>query len=364
MNRDSLANFLVVAASAVLVVFGFWNGYPLNSPSAEGVTSAATTTKSATASAARAAIAPNDVRAVYITAQTASVPADVQGIIDLVKSTELNAVVVNVKDSDGTYLGAGMKRVVDELHKNGIYAIARIVVFQDNAFARAHPELALHDASGSLWYGGGSSLWVDPSSREAWDENVGVAVKALAMGFNEINFDYVRFPSGGVGNAVYPIYNGTSSMVGVIDDFFKYLTSRIRESYPKAILSVDIFAYSFIKNDGLGVGQRAAEAAKYFNVISPMVYPSHYAPGNFGFPNPAEEPYQVVFKTLEDGKKLLPASSTAIVRPWIQDFNMGAVYDTQMVDAEIQAVKDAGFGDTWMAWNPSNVYDQAKYLLK
>ena len=94
-----------------------------------------------------------------------------------------------------------------------------------------------------------------------------------------------------------------------------------------------------------------------------MVYPSHYAPDNFGFPNPATEPYQVVFQTLESGKKFLEkASSTAIIRPWIQDFNMGAVYDAPMVKEEMRAIKDAGYGDTWMDWNPRNVYDPEKFL--
>lgn len=314
-------------------------------------------------STSTAVVSPADVRAVYLTAATVSIPSNVRAIIDLVKSTRLNAVVINVKDGDGTYLGKGMQNVVDEFQKAGIYTIARVVVFQDNAMAKEHPEIALHDASGGLWSNnGGGSYWVDPASSEAWNVNVAAAVGALKLGFNEVNFDYIRFPSGSIQTAVYPVYDGMSSMTGIMNSFFQYLTSHIRASYPRAVLSADLFAYSFVKNDGLGVGQQVGDAAKYFNVISPMIYPSLYTPGNFGFPNPAEEPYQVVLQTLEDGKKFLPATSTVIVRPWIQSFTMGTVYDPQMVGDEIRAIHDAGYGDTWMAWNPANSYDPTPFL--
>ena len=364
MKKDSWVNFAVLIASIALVVFGFRSAAP-SSPAPE-VTSApaASTSTPPVAETSTVGISPSDVRAVYLTAATVSVPSNVRAMIQLVKSTRLNAVVINVKDGDGTYVGPGMKRVVDEFHQNGIYTIARIVVFQDNAMAKEHPELALRDTSGGLWSaGGGPSYWVDPASHLVWDANVAAAVGALKLGFDEVNFDYIRFPSGSIQSAVYPVYDGMSSMSGIIDQFFSYLTSHIRDAYPKAVLSADLFAYSFVKDSGLGIGQHVAEAAKYFNVIDPMVYPSLYTPGNFGFPNPAEEPYQVVYQTLEDGKKLMPASSTVIVRPWIQDFTLGVPpYDATMVDDEISAVRDAGYGDTWMAWNPANSYDPTPFL--
>ena len=127
------------------------------------------------------------------------------------------------------------------------------------------------------------------------------------------------------------------------------------------MLSADLFAYSLLRNNGLGIGQRINDAAEYFDVVSPMIYPSHYTPGNFDFPNPATEPYQVTLKTLESGKSFISPSSTAIMRPWIQDFDMGAIYDKRMINEEIRAIKDAGYGDTWMIWNPSNIYDPEKF---
>ncbi len=309
-------------------------------------------------------ISPKDVRAVYLTAAAASSPSWVDKTIKLIKSTRLNAVVINVKDSDGVYLGKEMEEVAIKLRKEGIYPIARMVVFQDNTTAKAHPELALQDIAGGLWAGNGGYFWLDPASKEVWDKTVDVAERALDEGFAEVNFDYIRFPDGNVDRIVFPFYDKEHRLkVDAMKDFFKYLTEKIHKDRPGAVLSADLFADSFIRNDGLGVGQRLPDAAANFDVVSPMTYPSHYAPDNFGFPNPATEPYQVVSQTLESGKKFLAeASSTAIIRPWIQDFDMGAVYDAPMVMDEMRAIKDAGYGDTWMDWNPRNVYDPEKFL--
>lgn len=308
---------------------------------------------------------PKDIRAVYATAKTVSVPSRVDALIRLINATELNALVINVKDGDGVYAAdENIKRVVQKLLKNGIYPIARIVVFQDNLLARKSPHLALKDKNGFLWTSNGGYFWVDPASVAVWDYNVQAAQSALKMGFKEVNFDYIRFPSDGdVKNIAYPVYDGTVLKTKIIGDFFAYLSSRIRADYPEAVISADLFAFSFLFDDGLGVGQRAGEAAKYFDVISPMTYPSHYSPGNFEFPNPAEHPYEVILKTLESGKKFIEtASGTASVRPWLQDFDLGAVYDAKMVREEIRAVTDAGYGNSWMVWNPRNFYEKENFL--
>ena len=307
-----------------------------------------------------------DIRAVYMTAPVAQTPSWVNKIISLVaSSSELNAVVVNVKDENGVEFGDWTEPLVVKLRAAGIYPIARIVVFQDNAFAKSRPDLALHDKDGKLWTADkGNYLWLDPASKEVWDRTVTLAEQALDDGFKEINFDYVRFPSDGDnGDPVYPVYDGKTSKEEVIKNFFEYLTAKVHKDRPGSILSADLFAYTFIENNGLGIGQLAGNAGKYFDVISPMVYPSHYTPGDFGFSNPAKEPYQVILQTLDSGKVFLDeASSTAVIRPWIQDFDLGAVYDAPMIKEEIQAIKDAGYGDTWMDWNPKNVYDSEKFV--
>ncbi|MEK7542993.1 MAG: putative glycoside hydrolase [Patescibacteria group bacterium] len=330
------------------------------------------------------AVSFRDVKAIYATAAFVSSPSRLKSLIGLIKRTELNAIVINVKNEDGLYFGGDKaERIVSELRAEGIYPIARIVAFQDNDLAARRPDLALHNNNGNLWTsGGGKYRWVDPASREAWDYTIGIARRALDLGFAEVNFDYIRFPSDGdTEDPVYPVYDGVRYKADVMAEFFKYLTSEVKKTHPNAILSVDLFAYSFLRTDGLGIGQRLIDAANMFDVVSPMIYPSHYANGNFGFEIPAKHPYEVVRKTLEAGNEILRNGSTsfgsaqdgslttgssttiAIIRPWLQDFNLGVVpYGPVEVRTEILAAIDGGVKDTWMIWNPSNIYDQTKFL--
>ncbi|MFH0806572.1 MAG: putative glycoside hydrolase [Candidatus Brennerbacteria bacterium] len=305
-----------------------------------------------------------DVKALYATAAVAASPRHFGSLTALAKATEVNAIVVNIKDGDGVYLDENMRQVAKTLHENGIYPIARVVVFQDNELAARRQDLALKNADGTLWASGrGKYRWVDPANRDVWDYNVEVARSALDLGFSEVNFDYIRFPSDGdVNAAVFPSYDGTRPANVVMREFYEYLTREVKRTHPDAVLSIDLFAYSFLRSDGLGVGQRLADAAEFFDVVSPMVYPSHFSSGNFDFPNPAEHPYEVVYRTLNGGKIFMNASSTAIVRPWLQDFDIGATYDAPAVRSQIQATIDAGAGDTWMIWNPANVYEWNKFL--
>ncbi|TSA44277.1 hypothetical protein D4R51_04110 [bacterium] len=361
MKKETAFFLVVTFICAGLAVNGLWNGLRFVSDSS-GYNA---TIDSPLEIFPPITVSPKEVRAVYLTAGVASNSAWTNRIIQLIKSTRLNSVVIDVKDFEGTYLTDGMKRIVAKFRREGIYPIARVEVFQDNALIKTRPDLALRNASGTLWSSGnGKYFWVDPASKEVWDKIAATAERALDMGFHEVNFDYVRFPSDGdMNNVVFPVYDNKQPYEKVIGDFFKYMTEKVREARPNAVLSVDLFAYSFLRNNGLGIGQKVGVAVPYFDVISPMIYPSHYAPGNFDFPNPAEEPYQVVFQTLQNGKLFLAkASSTAIIRPWIQDFDMGAIYDKQMVNEEMRAIKDAGYGDTWMVWNPTNIYDSEKFL--
>lgn len=321
------------------------------------------------ASMAEVPVTFRDVRAIYFTAGMAASPRRLDKAIQLIEDSELNALVVNVKDGDGSYLGPGMTEIAGKLREHGIYPIARIVVFQDNGLTEERPDLAVRDADGKVWADEGGYRWVDPANQEVWDRVVTVAKEAINEGFLELNLDYVRFPSdGNVGELSYPTYTGKVSKEQVITDFFKYFTDQVRAEHPTAAISVDVFGFSFLSPTDLGIGQRLEAYAPYFDVISPMVYPSHFSPDTFGFENPAEHPYGVIMGTLARGMmRLKAASSTAIVRPWIQDFNMGAVYDTHMFREQIRAVRDAGAGlpgegDSWMAWNPSNLYEPEKFI--
>jgi len=337
---------------------------------------------------------PALIKSVYLTSWSAGRESKINYVIGLAKTTEINAVVIDVKDFSGYVAydsqipevikyGAkqikipGIASLVQRLHQEGIYVIARIAVFQDPVLARARPELAIFKrevvssfilrlmAAFSLWLDNLKLAWVDPSSKEVWDYNIAIAKEASELGFDEINFDYVRFPSDGNLKAMgFPIWKGDISKHQVIKEFFK----AVREGLGDRKLSVDLFGLTTTNRDDLGVGQVIEDAYEYFDYICPMVYPSHYAKGFLGFQNPADYPYEVVKYSMEkaearlvsykqanekDGKEI-----KAKLRPWLQDFNLGASYTSIMVKAQIEATIQALGSDFngFMLWNSANVY--------
>ncbi len=305
---------------------------------------------------------PKEINAVYVTGEVALAPALFERLIDLAKNSEINSMVINIKDGSSVFLNKRMTGIVRRLREEKIYPIARIVLFQDNELAASRPDLVLKNPDGSIWGKKGYS-WVDPASKEVWDYNVDVSIKALDMGFEEINFDYVRFPDGNINDIVYPFYTYDRFKKDVINEAAGYINSKIKEKYSDRTISLDIFAYTFLRTYDVGVGQKLTELAPLYDVVAPMIYPSHYSAGNFGFENPAEEPYQVVLQTIRAGIAQL-REKNIIIRPWLQDFNMGAIYGIEKVSAQIQAAKDA-LGENYsgyMMWNPNNVYEINKYL--
>ncbi len=356
---------------------------------------------------------PDIVKGIYVTGWTAGSPARIDALIALVKRTELNAMVIDTKDYSGyvSYVtgipevaatGAeGEIRIskpnalIKKLHDAGIYVIGRITVFQDPILAKAHPEWALQNkVTGKTWIDNKGLAWMDPAGRAVWDYDIAIAKDALARGFDEINFDYVRFASdGSLGQIVYPFWDEKTPRPTIIADFFKYL----REHLAGAKISADIFGLATVDTwDDLGIGQVIESAYKYFDYVSPMVYPSHYAPGTLGYKNPAQYPYEIIKYSMDRAldrlvalnKRLMTnattnASSTVSsslseipvlssvlsvkLRPWLQDFNLGATYNASMVQKEIQAAYDAllnvsstkqGRFDGWLLWSAANTYTE------
>mgnify|MGYP001610228786 CR=1 FL=1 len=251
----------------------------------------------------------NPQKGIYSTVWTARVKR-FNDLIRIADETEINTIVIDVKDSD-TYLDDYIKNLVGELHKKNIYAIARIVVFQDNSQIKNHPDWYFKKEDGSLWQDRRGWYWLNPAERETWDYNVEIAKKTIDYGFDELNFDYIRFPAFAKNDDVDfpPRLAGQNGMLNVplvknqiISEFANYLTSELKKYDPEIILSVDLFAYSMLKIDDLGIGQKFIELYDYFDYVSPMIYPSHYIFGNFGFENPAEYPYEVIVGTIEKGK--------------------------------------------------------------
>ena len=337
---------------------------------------------------------PEIIKGVYLTGWSASSQSKINYVYDLVKSSGINAVVIDIKDYSGyvSYdvddytvpkvkeYGAKKIKIYDidnlirDFHDHGIYTIARIAVFQDPVLAHAREDLAVYNkyhsrgkwdfsfllSNISIWLDNMKLAWIDPASEEAWDYNISIAKDALSRGFDEINFDYVRFPSdGNLSNMGFPKWDGMTEKHLVIRDFFQ----RVRESLPDAVLSVDLFGLATVNYDDLGIGQMIEDAYEYFDYVCPMVYPSHYANGFIGYGNPAEHPYEVVKYSIDKGLLRLESfnKENVYLRPWLQDFNLGAVYNMDMVKAQIQAVKDSlkdGYKG-FMLWNPSNIYTES-----
>lgn len=309
---------------------------------------------------------------VYATIWTAK-SKRINDLMRIADETEINAIVIDVKDSD-VYIDDYIKNLVIKLHEKNIYAIARIVLFQDSSQINVRPNWYFKKQDGSLWQDGRGWYWMDPTYREVWDYNIVIAKEAIDAGFDELNFDYIRYPSFKKDDdVIFPSVLKNQ----VINDFANYFTSELKKYDSGIILSVDLFAYNMLNSSGLGVGQVFLELYDYFDYISPMIYPSHYISGNFGFDNPAEFPYEVILGTIEKGKTQLweksmvevGTTTPAIVkpvfekhlkklRPWLQDFNIGAVYDGEMIRKEKQAVYDAGLTSGWLLWNPRNVYTE------
>jgi len=317
---------------------------------------------------------PNEVRGVYMTSWVASTESIRNGLIKIADETEVNSIIVDIKDYTGKVaflmdnskvkeFNSSENRIKDikdfikVLHDKNIYVIGRIAVFQDPFLSKIRPDLYVKKSDGvSLWKDYKGAMWRDPCSKEAWDYVIAIAKEAESVGFDELNFDYIRFPSdGNMKDIKYTHCNSALSKAELLETFFYSLKNGLGElSIP---LSADLFGMTATNYDDLNIGQVLERAEPYFDFISPMVYPSHYPKNYNGFLNPAEKPYEVIKLAMDTASKRLniASSSPLKLRPWLQDFNMGANYDSAMIRKEKKAVYDAGL-NSWLMWSPSNRY--------
>lgn len=325
---------------------------------------------------------PPLVKGIYLSSWTAGDPKRRGALVRLVDRTELNTVVVDLKTYEGTVsypsevelaryhklqsrIIPDLREFVAELHRHNIWVIARLPVFQDTVLAEARPDLAVSSKrTGKLWRDRKGLAWVDPSSKEIWEYNSDLAREALHLGFDEVQFDYIRFPSDGdLEDLHYPFSNPEQPKYETITAFFHYLRKSLGAN---TILSVDLFGLTMIRidDDDLGIGQRLKDAIPYVNYVSPMVYPSHYQSGFEGFKKPAEKPYEVVLISLKTGAPLFEGKE-AKIRPWLQDFDLGAEYTADMVRAQIRAteeLEDEFRVEGWLLWNAQNKYTEEALL--
>jgi hypothetical protein len=256
--------------------------------------------------------------------------------------------------------GAGLPKIIDparmvrRLHRQGIYVIGRIVTFQDSIMSRVRPDLAIQDLRGGVWRSYKDESWLDPYSIQAQDYNIALAIEAVELGFDEIQFDYVRFPSDGDTAKMWSRYKDERAPHDAIRQFLKRARAQI---VPRgAYISADLFGLVALVLDDLGIGQKLELIAREVDYVSLMLYPSHYHKPEYGIRDPEREPYRTVALSLRDAKQRI-AGTRAKLRPWLQDFTLQVPYTPAEVRNQIQAVEDSGL-DEWLLWNARNRYTE------
>ena len=324
---------------------------------------------------------PESVRGIYIGAWVAGDSERLGRLIELADETEVNAFVIDVKDVTGEVSYASqvplvqqvgatrrikvgdMREMLARLRSHGIYPIARIVVFKDPLLASVRPEWAIQRKDGSTWEDNKGVRWVDSYNRDVWDYNIELAREAIALGFSEVQWDYVRFPDvpgSYMRDAVYPARDGRSKSDG-IREFMIY--SRARLDSLDVPLTADVFGVTTSARHDVGIGQVWEKMSDVMDVLLPMVYPSHYPAGTWGYDNPNGSPYEIVRKAMGHGvARSRSIRGAAEIRPWLQAFTMGdPEYGPREIRAQIEAVYDSGLDD-WILWHPGVRYPRAAFL--
>ncbi len=366
---------------------------------------------------------PSPVKAIYMTSCVAGTPAFRERLIALMDETEVNAVIIDIKDYSGTISfppksaawlpawqnarcgTADMRELVARLHEKGIFTIGRVTVFQDPFYAAVRPDLAVKRADGvTVWKDNKGLSFIDVAAKDYWDHIIELSVEVYNLGFDEINYDYVRYPSDGPMNDISFPHSAASSYgsnkQANLEAFFKYLAEKTddeklfaayrHENTGRATstpwISADLFGMTTTNYDDLSIGQVLERALPYFDFVAPMVYPSHYPQNYLGLGDPNDVPYKIVHHAMLSGVNRAKAPQTSIdsfvhtrigtttpavyqkpvysaskLRTWIQDFDYGGDYDATDVRNQIQASYDAGVMD-WMIWAPSNNYTRGALL--
>jgi len=362
---------------------------PAPEPSTHAPTLSGTTTAPATPESPAV-----QVKGLYVTAWSAGMADRLAHYIELCDTTEINALVIDVKDDRGqiTFLNSiegaaqassniipDIEQMLALLKEHGVYAIARLSCFKDPLWSRLHPELALRSARGAPWKDADGNTWLDPYNTASWEYLAAVAAEAARLGFDEIQLDYVRFPTAGnLKDIAYGEAGAEKTKAEAIVGFLRHIRAALDGT--GARLSVDIFGITAIhRGDYEDIGQDPAALAGIADFICPMVYPSHFANkrqngvGQFInetlFEAPDLQPYDVVKITLLLLRNSLSSGvKSAGIRPWLQDFTASYLgngyyqtYTVQQVREQIQAVYDAGFNE-WILWNAAGVYSEEALL--
>ncbi len=309
---------------------------------------------------------PPEIRGVHVTMALASIPGKIDQYVALADEG-LNTIELDVKDENGEIgfipatvplaraIGAAKsyydpRAIADKAHKEGLYLIGRVVTFEDPVLSEKRPVLALHNRDGSIWHNNAGLGWTNEYDRRVWKYVVDIGAAAARAGFDEIQFDYVRFPSDGdVSKIRYPVK--TKEPKGwTIARFAHYATRRL---HPLGVrVSLDVFGLAATRD--LGIGQKPGRLARYVDAVYPMVYPSHFYSGEYGLDDPNAAPGDTVDQALADFQEQLRGKKALLV-PWLQDFSLGRTYSLADVRAQIDAARGRGAAG-FMLWNPLGLY--------
>ena len=310
---------------------------------------------------------PAEVRGVHVTMALANEPGKLD---EYLRIPGLTALELDVKDENGKvgfllpaaslarkvgasqpYYKAGV--VAGKARKAGIYLIGRVVVFEDPTLTAARPDMAIQHSDGSVWTNNAGLGWANPYDKRVWDYVVGIGEAAAKAGFDEIQFDYVRFPSDGpIESAVFP--NKSAEPMGwTIARFAHYAARRL---HPLGVrVSVDVFGLSATHD--LGIGQVPGRLAKYVDAVYPMTYPSHYNPGEFNLPDPSASPGETVAFSLRDFRNAMIGRKAMLI-PWLEDFSLTSAHRPPgEVEAQIEAARRY-HAKGFLLWNPEGVYTE------
>jgi hypothetical protein len=309
---------------------------------------------------------PDEVRGVHVTMALASLSGKLDEYFSLT-SEGLNTIELDVKDENGQVaftqprvalaarIGAAHTyyrpaSVVRSARARGIYLIGRVVVFEDPILAERKPSMAIRTTSGGVWTTSAGLGWANPYDKRVWKYNVDIAEAAARAGFDEIQFDYIRFPTDGdLSSAVFP-GERREAKATTMTRFLAYASKRLK---PLGVrLSADVFGLAATRE--LGIGQRPRKLARHLDAIYPMVYPSHYVPGEFDLADPNLEPGRTVALSLRDFATELSGMNVRLI-PWLQDFSLGREYTLDDLREQVQAARDAS-AEGFLLWNPAGVY--------
>ncbi len=366
-RRIAVLTVFAVSAAAIALGASFLNGrgHQATAQPEAPDTSAGDAATTTTAPAPEPVPLPDEIRGVHVTMALASLDGKLDEYFALT-SAGLNTLELDVKDENGEVgfqrgvglarqIGAALRyydpsKAASDAEAKGVYLIGRVVVFEDPRLSGARPGMAIQRSDGTVWTNNAGLGWTNPYDKRVWKYNVDVAVAAAKAGFDEIMFDYVRFPTDGdVAGAVFKGRRPEHKSV-TIASFLEYAKGRLEPM--GARVSAAIFGLTATRD--MGIGQRPRRLARHVDAIYPMVYPSHYGAGEYNLDDPNAVPGMTVARSLRDFRRALRGLDTEIV-PWLQDFSLGRDYTLEDVNAQILAARDAN-ARGFLLWNPSGVY--------